>query len=41
MLYFAGQASEKISNETMIERIVAAVEDKAARMKAERASAAA
>jgi len=37
MMYFAGKASEKVSNETMIERIVEAVEDKAARMKAERA----
>jgi (E)-4-hydroxy-3-methylbut-2-enyl-diphosphate synthase len=36
MLYFAGQADEKVSNETMIERIVEAVEDKAAKMKAER-----
>ena len=39
MMYFAGQASEKVSNETMIERIVEAVEDKAARMKAEREGA--
>ncbi|WP_270374484.1 flavodoxin-dependent (E)-4-hydroxy-3-methylbut-2-enyl-diphosphate synthase [Marinicauda sp. Alg238-R41] len=39
MLYFAGQAEEKVSNETMIERIVAAVEDKADRMKAEREAA--
>ncbi|TGY87560.1 flavodoxin-dependent (E)-4-hydroxy-3-methylbut-2-enyl-diphosphate synthase [Marinicauda algicola] len=36
MLYFAGKADEKVTNETMIERIVEAVEDKAARMKAER-----
>jgi (E)-4-hydroxy-3-methylbut-2-enyl-diphosphate synthase len=36
MLYFAGQADEKVSNDTMIERIVEAVEDKAAKMKAER-----
>lgn len=36
MLYFAGQQTEKISNETMIERIVAAVEDKAGKMRAER-----
>jgi len=36
MLYHAGSADEKISNEEMVERIVAAVEDKAARMKAER-----
>lgn len=36
MLYFAGQADEKVSNETMVERIVEAVEDKAAKMKAER-----
>ena len=40
MLYFAGQAEEKVSNETMIERIVDAVEDKAAKMKAEREAAA-
>ena len=40
MLYFAGQAEEKVSNETMIERIVDAVEDKAAKMKAERQAAA-
>ncbi len=39
MLYFAGQADEKVSNETMIERIVEAVEDKAANMKAEREAA--
>jgi len=39
MMYFAGQASEKVSNETMVERIVDAVEDKAARMKAEREAA--
>ena len=39
MLYFAGQAEEKVSNETMVERIVAAVEDKAERMKAEREAA--
>ena len=36
MLYFAGQADEKVSNDTMIERIVEAVEDKAAKMRAER-----
>ncbi|MEO1039784.1 MAG: flavodoxin-dependent (E)-4-hydroxy-3-methylbut-2-enyl-diphosphate synthase [Pseudomonadota bacterium] len=36
MLYFAGQAEEKISNDTMVDRIVAAVEDKAAKMKAQR-----
>jgi len=36
MLYFAGSAEEKISNEEMIERIVEAVEDKAAKMKAAR-----
>ncbi|WP_306017309.1 flavodoxin-dependent (E)-4-hydroxy-3-methylbut-2-enyl-diphosphate synthase [Oceanicaulis sp. MMSF_3324] len=36
MLYFAGQADEKVSNETMIERIVEAVEDKAEKMRAER-----
>jgi len=36
MLYFAGQAEEKVSNETMVERIVDAVEHKAAKMKAER-----
>ena len=39
MLYFAGQADEKVSNDDMIERIVQAVEDKAARMKAEREAA--
>ncbi|EAP89897.1 MAG: 4-hydroxy-3-methylbut-2-en-1-yl diphosphate synthase [Oceanicaulis sp.] len=39
MLYFAGQADEKVSNETMIERIVEAVEDKAAKMRAEREAA--
>ena len=39
MLYFAGQAEEKVSNETMVERIVEAVEDKAARMRAEREAA--
>lgn len=39
MMYFAGKATEKVSNEEMIERIVAAVEDKAARMKAEREAA--
>jgi len=37
MLYFAGRQSEKLSNEDMIERIVEAVENKAAQMKAERA----
>jgi len=36
MLYFAGQADEKVSNETMIERIVEAVEDKAEKMRDER-----
>jgi len=36
MLYFAGKADEKVSNETMIERIVEAVEEKAAKMKAAR-----
>lgn len=36
MLYFAGQADAKVSNETMIERIVEAVEDKASRMRTER-----
>ena len=36
MLYFAGSAEEKVSNDDMVERIVAAVEDKAAKMKAER-----
>jgi len=41
MLYFAGQQSEKVSNETMIERIVAAVEDKAEKMRAERQALAA
>jgi len=41
MLYFAGQQSEKVSNETMIERIVAAVEDKAEKMHAERQALAA
>ena len=41
MLYFAGQQTEKISNETMIERIVAAVEDKAGKMRAEREALAA
>ena len=41
MMYYAGAATEKVSNEEMVERIVAAVEDKAARMKAEREAAAA
>lgn len=41
MLYFAGQQTEKVSNDTMIERIVAAVEDKAAKMRAEREAPAA
>ncbi|WP_439633153.1 flavodoxin-dependent (E)-4-hydroxy-3-methylbut-2-enyl-diphosphate synthase [Glycocaulis sp.] len=41
MLYFAGQQTEKVSNETMIERIVAAVEDKAAKMRAAREALAA
>ncbi|MGY6661763.1 MAG: flavodoxin-dependent (E)-4-hydroxy-3-methylbut-2-enyl-diphosphate synthase [Glycocaulis sp.] len=41
MLYFAGQQTEKVSNETMIERIVAAVEDKAAKMRAIREAPAA
>ncbi len=36
MLYFAGQTDKKVSNEHMVERIVEAVEDKAARMKATR-----
>ena len=36
MMYFAGKATEKVSNEEMIERIVEAVEDKAAKMKAAR-----
>ncbi|MCH8520565.1 flavodoxin-dependent (E)-4-hydroxy-3-methylbut-2-enyl-diphosphate synthase [Glycocaulis sp.] len=36
MLYFAGQQTEKVSNEEMIARIVEAVEDKAARMRAAR-----
>lgn len=39
MLYHAGHADEKVSNEDMVERIVAAVEDKAAKMKAEREAA--
>jgi (E)-4-hydroxy-3-methylbut-2-enyl-diphosphate synthase len=39
MMYFAGKATEKVSNEEMVERIVAAVEDKAAKMKAEREAA--
>jgi (E)-4-hydroxy-3-methylbut-2-enyl-diphosphate synthase len=39
MLYFAGQADEKVSNDTMIERIVEAVEDKASKMRAEREAA--
>ncbi len=39
MLYFAGSAEEKVSNEDMVERIVEAVEDKAAKMKAEREAA--
>lgn len=41
MLYFAGQQTEKVSNETMIERIVEAVEDKAAKMRADRTAPAA
>jgi (E)-4-hydroxy-3-methylbut-2-enyl-diphosphate synthase len=41
MLYFAGQQTEKVSNETMIERIVAAVEDKADKMRAARETPAA
>lgn len=41
MLYLAGQQTEKVSNETMIERIVAAVEDKAAKMRAAREALAA
>ncbi|WP_429910478.1 flavodoxin-dependent (E)-4-hydroxy-3-methylbut-2-enyl-diphosphate synthase [Glycocaulis sp.] len=41
MLYFAGKQTEKVSNETMIERIVAAVEDKAAKMRAMREAVAA
>ena len=36
MMYFAGSAEEKVSNEDMVERIVAAVEDKAAKMRAAR-----
>jgi (E)-4-hydroxy-3-methylbut-2-enyl-diphosphate synthase len=36
MLYFAGKQTEKLSNEAMVERIVAAVEDKAETMRAER-----
>ena len=36
MMYFAGKPSEKVSNETMVERIVAAVEDKAGKMRAAR-----
>ncbi|MGY6532177.1 flavodoxin-dependent (E)-4-hydroxy-3-methylbut-2-enyl-diphosphate synthase [Glycocaulis sp.] len=36
MLYFAGQQTEKVSNEEMIARIVEAVEDKAAKMRAAR-----
>ncbi len=39
MLYHAGHADEKVSNEDMVERIVAAVEDKAAKMKAKREAA--
>lgn len=41
MLYFAGQQTGKVSNETMIERIVAAVEDKAEKMRAAREALAA
>ncbi len=41
MLYFAGQADAKVSNDEMIERIVTAVEDKAEKMRADRESAAA
>ncbi|MGP1276069.1 MAG: flavodoxin-dependent (E)-4-hydroxy-3-methylbut-2-enyl-diphosphate synthase [Caulobacterales bacterium] len=41
MLYFAGKQTEKVSNDTMIERIVAAVEDKAAKMRAMREAPAA
>jgi (E)-4-hydroxy-3-methylbut-2-enyl-diphosphate synthase len=40
MLYHAGHADEKVSNEDMVERIVAAVEDKAAKMKADDAGSA-
>ena len=39
MMYFAGKASEKVSNEDMVERIVEAVEHKAAKMRAERDAA--
>ncbi len=39
MLYHAGSISGKVSNEDMVESIVAAVEDKAAKMKAEREAA--
>ena len=39
MMYFAGKAEEKVSNETMVDRIVDAVEEKAAKLKAEREAA--
>ncbi len=39
MLYHAGSIHGKVSNEDMVESIVAAVEDKAAKMKAEREAA--
>ena len=39
MMYFAGKAEEKVTNETMVDRIVDAVEEKAAKMKAEREAA--
>jgi len=39
MLYFAGQQTEKVSNEEMIERIVAAVEDQAEKLRASREAA--
>ena len=39
MLYFAGQQTEKVSNEEMIERIVAAVEDQAEKLRMSREAA--
>lgn len=39
MMYFSGNASEKVSNDDMVERIVDAVEERAATMKAEREAA--
>jgi len=39
MLYFAGQQTEKVSNEEMIERIVAAVGDQAEKLRASREAA--